>query len=279
MKKRVCYALIVFVCVLGLIACDEFFSTTLGSPRSYDLSKISITPGNAEKWFNLALGNPDLMKALLEKYPQELAKYPLGSPERAELLAAAAKLAVESSGVGKSILTEAMGLIKDLDTKDPDETTIKDILNNIQKNFDNGSGPDAAASLAQMVSSSISTEGTPPLPKFDGTYADMVDTGDMAGAMLVLVLGAMNEIGATVDTIDTDWNNVVTLSKGLTYVYDGGEVPHVALVDPPPPSEEPISPVALAMAAYLNLIADSVASGDNPLTNTIKDAYLNRSNP
>lgn len=258
-KATVVAVLAVFVFALCFTACDDFFSKSWGSSRTYDASKIDINSKNKDDWLNAAIGNPALADAIIKAIDKKLKDGSIDPAEKAILLDTGVKLAVESSQIGTSMLTRAAEILGNADNLDPD--TVKELLDKIQKDFNTGGGPSAAENIAQMVNDSISDDE---YPKFDDNYANLAQPGDVAQAIMVLTLGFMGENSVSSD----NWDNITDLTEGLTY--DSGHI--VVVVDGDP------SDSALAMAAYLNLVADNCGSGgaweNNPLTSAIYDAFF-----
>ena len=262
--------------ILGLVAviltfssCDEFFTTSWGKSRTYDPSKIDVNADNIDKWVKAATGNPDLADAVTSAIIHELEKFDhesLGSPEAAALLDGGVKLAVEASGVSTSIVARGAELLGDIDHFGED--TVMDLLGKIQGDFNSGGGPAAAKNIATMVELTIDKDG--PYPKFVGPYANIVKPGDVAEAILVLVLG---EYGGIPIIEKNNWEEITSKFEGLGILEDTPpNPPHINITnDPNPPTSG-----AIALAAYLNLIADDKSGKftNNPLTDTIREAFF-----
>lgn len=263
-KTTVLAVLIVFIFTLCFTACDDFFSKSKGNFRTYDPAKIDINAGNVNKWLRAAVGNPALSEAITKAILIKLQNPNIKPADKAALLKAGLRLAVESSGLGISLISHAAGLLGDIDNLDED--AIKELLSKIQKDFDSGGGLNAAAAIAQMVNGSITTEDD--IPKFDPSYSDTIQPGEVAEAVMVLVLGLLNEQELSVDSPGDEWNKLGDLAAELGIAPDDSHATYVVYSGD--------NPNALALAAYLNLIADNSMDGtwDNPLTNAIFDSYL-----
>jgi|TergutMp193P3_1026864.scaffolds.fasta_scaffold05163_6 hypothetical protein len=250
MKKVICY--VIAVLVLAFSSCDDFFSTSLWpSTLKYDAANINVNAENVDQWLDSARGNPELTAALLDKITRDLESGKYSGAEKAKLIEAGIKLAVQSSGLGTSIISNASNVLGNLDNVDED--TLLDLLDGIQSDFSRHGGPTAAANLSTIAATGIS--GNP--PQFEPAYKSTAKPGDVAEAIFVLALG---ELGPTANI--EDWSNPDVL--GLDISEDG----HITVIDPNP------SPGKLALAAYLNLINDGGPSfNDNPLTSVIKDTF------
>ena len=273
MIKKAAVGVIIAV-FLTFSSCDDFFRTSWGNPRTYDPSKIDISADDIDKWIAAAVGNPELAKALSQAIIREL-KQTNDPVKKSKLLEGGIKIAVEASGVGTSIISSAAGALSGLNSDNNSDENIDvliDVFKNIQDNFNSGNGPDAANAIAQMVFSSIGydeTEGGK-LPRFDSAFVDIAEPGDAAEAVMVLLLGLMNDQDLTVDSTVEDWKQVNNLAEELFITEDKNHVGCYNVI------YEGDDINALALAAYLNLISENTASGkwDNPLTGGIFDLYL-----
>ncbi|MDR2783493.1 MAG: hypothetical protein LBB48_06585 [Treponema sp.] len=177
-SKRTCslFALL-FVVAFAFVSCDGFFSTTWGSPRDYDPSKIDVNAGNVDQWIAEAAGNPKLAKAIADKIKAELANATHGTltPDQLNLQNAGVKLAIEASGLGTALINSASSVISELSSGDgPNGETIRDLLEDIQSDF-KATGPAAADDLAAIARYSLtnlsdSFSGQEP-PTFSSGYA------------------------------------------------------------------------------------------------------------
>lgn len=245
--------------ILTFSSCDEFFSTSFGSSRSYNSSNIDVNAGNIDEWVAAAAGNPELADAVIEAIIQELEKT-TDPEEQAALVEGGVNLAAESAGLGESILAQAAELLGDADKLD--EETVMDLLGKIQDEINAGGGAEASEKIAELVSFVIEDEnGT---PHFNDAYAAIARPGGVAEAILLLILG---ELGYIPDPNLENWSDLEYLTEGLK-IEDG----HVVVDAPPVPS-----PTSLALAAYLNLIIDNpVKYGKNPITKAIRDAFFGK---
>jgi len=252
------------ICILFLSSCDDFFSKSLGSFRNYDPAKINITAANADDWIRASIGNPALAKAVYEAVQREMKSNPSSILREAGL-----RLAIISSGLGELILTDGASIFKDIDfdnIDDPEEF-VKDILDAIINGFESYGGTEAADAITDLLDEIIIMDETDTYPKFDGS-AESFTAGDVAEAILILVLGEISKLGG----FDFDeWDGSIDdLGVGLGFK-DG----HVIV-------EDSHSDNAITLAAYLNLIIDdeTYKFDDNPLTKAIKDVLLSgMSNP
>jgi hypothetical protein len=250
---------LIFVSVF--VSCDSFFSTSWGSERSYDPDKIDLSTGNLDSWIEKSIGNPKLAAAITEKIKQKVASMGNGS-ERARFQEAGVELAIEASGIGTSILSNAADVLGNIDDRDGDEA-VTEILNNIQSDFSSG-GPQAAANLAEIVNISVdpNSKGNGSTPKFDpdDSYAKSAAASDVGEAVLVLSLAVLGDnITNGVDTLNEN-GSVGGLKHENDEIKVDGNNP---------------SPEAIALAAYLNLIIKDPTEkfDNNPVTSAIKDAF------
>jgi len=280
MERRTCFALVAFVFALSFTGCDSFFSTSWGKSREYDATKIDVNAGNIDQWLSASVGNPALAGVISDKIYQQLQDDNLGAADKAVLLTAGVNLAVESSGLGQSILSNAAGALGNLGNMDDSdlETTVTTILTNIWNDFTSGGGSQAADTIAKLAALGLTTDAdgnpiTTGAVEFNQSYKDAAQPGDVAEAVLVLVLG---ELGDLIDKNPEEW----TVADWDTILNEDAGLP-VGLTDPADgPQKVTVNAGAsdkeIALAAYLNLI---VEGGDqyngNPLTNTIRDALFN----
>jgi len=249
--------LVIFAVVLTLSSCDDFFSKSWGTQRTYNTSKINVNAGNVDDWIKASAGNPALAKAVAEAILKKLPA--VNDAEKKILLGAGLRLAVESSGVGELLLSEFAKQLKNTDIDNFDETTIENILDKIVDDFNKGGGADAAELIGQIAGEFIDDkDGT---PKFDEEYIDSLKSGDVAEAILVLILNELGNSGASIE----NWDDIENLTLGL--VSDGY---HIQVGDP-----ENTTPGSIALAAYINLIIDHPEKfQDNPFTDIFKDAFV-----
>ena len=255
MKKIAVLALL--AAALTFFSCDEYFSTSFGTFRSsYDPNKIDVNSGNIDEWIRASAGNPKLQQALSEAINRKLNDPSISPSEKAALLNGGIRIAVGSSGLGNSVLARASELIGKGDEINPN--TLTDLLGKVQNDFNTGGGPSAADNIAQMVYSSIT--GNPPV--FDPSYADNVQPADVAEAVLVLALGLMENTGLTADG-SNNWQDVQNLAEGLSLSTDGNHITYGGT-----------NKSALALAAYLNLIADQKDRFGNTMTDSLYSAFF-----
>lgn len=259
MKKAAIIGLIAVI--LTFSSCDDFFRSSWGKSRTYDASKINVNADNIDEWVAAATGNPELADAIAEAILQKL-KGSTNEREKAKLLEGGIKIAVESSGLGESLLARGAELLANAD--DLDEDTVTKLLDKIMDDFLSNGGVQSADYIAEMLEESISTS-TLSYPHFSDEYANAAQAGDIAEAILVLILGEAGRNGVSLDDPE-NWSELGSLTDGLNI--SGGSPPHVVIDGSP-------SPTALALAAYLNLISDqSDRLLDNPLTNAIYEAFF-----
>ena len=269
--KKITYFLIVaFIFTLSFTACDEFFSSSLGSSRTIDPDKIplmdDLRKGDLAKWKEPAVtkGNPELANALVEKTKKVLGQETLSDKEKADLIDFGVYFAVESSGVGELIFKNAMGQLGNLANADDLEDTLTTILEDIFNDFASSGGPKAANDIAAIAGTGIIFTGGD-TPEFGKDYADIAKPGDVAEALIVLVLGELDEI------IDLSVKNWDGLLDKISVVGITTETPKMVTVNDQ--SEEYQKEIALA--AYLNLIVTGGPKfDDNPVTSAIRDALI-----
>jgi hypothetical protein len=235
------------VCVVfALVSCDDFFSTSWGKERDYDISKIKLTQNNLEKWKEKAVGNPKLAAALVEKIISELPGK--SGAEKAAFQKAGVELAIEQAGIGTKIIEVAGSDLSSVDS----ESGVKNLLSKVQ-----GGLPDvdaAAGNITAIVGGDVESGNT---PAFNASYAAGADPSDVGMAVMVLTLSLVPgiESGTKLENSMNDLNLKI----------DDGEVKTNG-----DPSQE-----AKVLAAYLNLIAtDTTGKYDNNLiTGGIRDAF------
>ena len=262
MKKIALLALITVI--LTFTSCDNFFSNSWGKQRSYDSKNIDVNADNVDEWIEAAKGNPELADAVTEAIINELEKMGnTDNPEAAKLFEGGVNLAVESSGLGESILTEGAKLLGDID--DFDEDTFTDLLGKIQDDFNSGGGPGAAEKIGKLVDTVV--EDKDGAPKFNDTYTEMAEPGDIVETILVLIMGELYDMGISIDDIDS-WSSLEEIADGRLMLEVG------------PPPEIQVGPEAsltdVALAAYLNLIAENHDKYDNPMIYTIWEGFFNK---
>ena len=267
MKKTGFVALVIFA--LSLVACDEFFSTSWGDPREYEQSNIKVTGGNVEKWEELAVGNPELGIAIGEKIATILSdpNSSLSAEEKNKIRKSGIRIAVEASGIGEAILTQAADVLGEFDNdENPNEDVVRDIFKKIQKDFNAKNGKEAAELITQIVSVSGPVPGVPPkhseAPQFDPPLDDL-SPAEVAQAIIVLALGAIKDDIDLNNLTDEDWKKIENLVDGLRVSSTGQVV--VDETGGKTPSDE-----ALVLAAYLNHLISDPKFDDNTLTSALK---------
>jgi hypothetical protein len=259
MNRKWLFVLALLLPALVFTSCDSFFSSTWGSARSYDSSNINLTLGNLEDWRKAAIGNPALAAAVTKKIRVMVSTMGDG-PEKAVFQEAGVQEAIESSGIGVSLLGNAADVLGEIDDLEG-EKAVTDLLTNIRDDFNSGGGPQAAADIAGIISGNITGGGGGGTPTLTGAYADTAKPGDVGQAVLVLALAVFGDadIEETIDGIGDGSAFVCDLKV------DGNEVK----------VDNGASLEAQALAAYLNLIAGDTSGkfGDNLITNAIKEAF------
>lgn len=271
MKLRKTAGVICACALLGLLVfagCDNFFSSSWGNGRSYDSSKITVNAKNVDSWILEAKGNPALAAAVTDKIIQVLETGGLSAAEKGKLQEAGVGLAIDSSGIGGSIIKNADGVIDKLNGDDAAEA-VKDILVNIYTDFSNGSGPKAADDLAKVLGiTNPGNNGTPQFPANDPYVKDGLADTDVMQAVTVLMLGACSKKNINAQVLeneitkdDFDFNDFVN-TYGLGLKVEGRDVKIDTNAGGEPSNE------AIALAAYLNLIGDGKVKGS--LADSIK---------
>jgi hypothetical protein len=240
--------------VFALTSCDDFFSTSWGKPREYDISKITLTRSNLKTWKTKTAGNPELAEALVKKIIGELDGK--SGAEKADFQSAGIDLAIVQSGLGIKILEVAGSDLSDIDSEDG----VKNLLKKVQS----GSGHTAADNIAAIVSKSgLENTSAGSSPKFPDTdaYGLTADPANVGLAVMVLALSAIPTIDGDTDLSDLSPN--LELSEGNVKIKANTT---------PTPNE-------IALAAYLNLIANDTSGkfDDNVITSGIKEAFLTAS--
>jgi hypothetical protein len=260
-RKRIHGAVMVLLAgALVFTACDNFFSSSWGTARTYEASKIELSTDNLDGWLDTAVGNRELANALTEKIKKELKEGNLSEPDKAAFRKAGVELAVEAAGLGESLIGNAADLLGGL-SNGGGLDSINDILGGIQEDFQANDGNKAANDIAEIIDGSLKTNGSVPEFKDDDLYARNADPSDVSQAVMVLALAVIGDQDP--DTIDLSDSDSLGLSIDKT-----GSPPVVSVT-------EPDDPVTTALAAYLNLIAADTSGkfDDNELTSAIKDAF------
>jgi hypothetical protein len=262
------FGVLLLLCVLVFSGCDQFFSTSWGTARDYDPGKIKLNAGNVDSWVTTAVGNPKLATALTDKIKDELKGVPPGNPskDQEKLQEAGVTLAIEASGIGESILSNASGLISKLsDDENLEEAkdTVTELLGDIQNDFRSNNGSKAAGNLAEIISGSLDPNklGNGDNPEFSGLYAEKAKPSDVGQAVMVLALSIIEDKGLNVSSVDLD--HLESQSLGITIENGRAKI------------DENADQKTIVLAAYLNLIAEDKGGkfGSNSITSAIKEAF------
>ena len=272
MKKTMFLAVMAILgFVLTFTACDDFFSNTAGNFRDYEAENINVTPANVDLWVQRVIGNPPLAELVSKEIVNKLRNGGLNEADRMKLQRAGMKIASESSGLGMSLLSNALGTVAELvnlfnENEDLDEGMIADLMkkmfNNVQDDFRNSGGVEAANTIADMLNDDIMNKSG--VPTFTPSYANTLGPAEVTKAVMVLVMGEL----ADVDIDDIDLDDITHITESLTLNSDQ----RIEVINDP--DIEPPSASALALAAYLNLIADDpVKYSDNPFTKSLGQSF------
>ena len=258
MKPTLPVILTACILALSVTACDDFFSSGWGSPREYSADNINVTISNLDRWIDRTIGNPPLAKLVSENISRQVAD--LNHPHRAQFQRAGIRMAVESSGLGVALFTNALTILSDMaDTDDENmDAMLKGVFSGIQRDFRNSGGVGAARNITTIAAHDIS--GNP--PEFsDVAFVNGSTPSEVGQVILVLTLAKLEE-----ENINdmTYWGFDL---KAFDLELSGGKVMIVGTPDPK----------AIVLAAYLNLILeeDNGRFADNFLTVAIRDAFRN----
>jgi hypothetical protein len=248
------------VFVLG--SCDDFYSTSWGTARSYDASKIVLTADNLEDWKKKAVGNPELAGALVDKILAELDGKT--GAEKAKFQKVGVELAIEQSGMGVKILELAGSDLTKI--ADGDEEGIKELLKNVQNGVIESSKA-AAENIAKIAVASDLKDDSLEFEDND-PYKSNASASEVGLAVMILVLG-MPEI-PNIDN-NTELDKVIDNVDNLKL--DTDNPPPVKLAEGVQTTD--LSANEKALAAYLNLIASNNSEDfkSNPITGGIKSAF------
>ncbi|MDR2553663.1 MAG: hypothetical protein LBD31_10945 [Treponema sp.] len=254
--KRKLYIPVLFVLLAALVlgSCDNFFSTSWGNEREYDYSNVSLSVNNLSDWLAAARGNPKLATALLKKILADLDGGKLSGLEKAQFQAAGVKIAIEAAGLGEAIISTASNILDKIEAED--EEAIKDVLDKIEAELKKNT--QAAHDLAGIVQGSITGGGEPTFPTDAGSYGDIVKPSEAGEAIMILTVAVLdNTAASSLDNLSDLDKNGFRIEGGKAKVADDA------------------TPEAVALAAYLNLIAaDTTGKFDsNPITGAIKKAF------
>jgi DNA-binding protein YbaB len=243
------------LCIMVMLtSCDNFFGTSWGKPREYDLGKINLTQGNLQHFTEAATGNPKLAEALAKKIIEELPNKT--GKERADFQEAGIKLAVEQAEVGTKIIELAGDVLDDFDNED-----LKDLLVKVLKTADSD-----VAAAAKNIATIVEGDLEPGAHKFKGesSYGQNAKPSDVGMAIMVLSLGILAKEGKDFDDVQdkdmNDWfNNLEINGKNVVFKNQ----------DPNTTAK------SKALAAYLNLIANDRTGkfSGNPITGAVQDVF------
>ena len=272
MKNIARFTLALFAFALFFASCDNFFSSSWGTPREYDLSNMTVNASNVNEWLDLAVGNPELAEALTKKIIEEMKKVSPGSNAFLILQQAGVRLAVESSGLGEALVSNAAEALSSLDNSNAGMDEVKNILGKVQRDFNSNNGKASADNIAAITGQSLQS-GTiyqgGEAPVFNPGFANRVKPEDAVEVVVVLVLGALAETNTNINNLSSEnWSEMENLTSGLTL--EGSQV----VVDPDNPNP---TPIGLALAAYLNLMSSDPGGQfqGNSVTSAIRDAFFN----
>ena len=270
-KHNFCLSVAAIVCLaLTFSACDDFFTVGMGSSRDYQVEHINVTIDNLDRWFDRSVGNPPLATRVGEAILLKLDGSSLSPADRVMFLKSAIRLTVTSSNMGVIILSNALGALADLATFDnlTDEErtkTLKNILMNIQTDFQKAGGSEAAANILSIINRGGGINDVDGVPTFPAnSFIRDANPSDVAQTILVLTLAEMEHNNLN----DDNWENFDLEVLGLEL----NESSEVVV------KNNAASDTVRVLAAYLNMITDdtSGAFGNNFLTGAIGNAFFGR---
>ena len=268
--------LLSIILVLTFFACDNIFSTSwgVGFARKFDSSNITVTEDNVDDWVTRGMVNSELAFAVTESIIGKLDEGGLSSSEELALINGGVKLSVEASGIGVSIVTNALGLVESLSEIEDWEDgidMISDILGGIQSDFISNNGELAADNLAVIIGHAMdpspNTLQNGQAPYLDISYSDNANANDVGFAMLVLVLGVIEELpdfDFDFDDEDADFTSIIDEFVG----FDFGDDNKIIVTD-----IDNVSPKMLALAAIVNSIGTSENLQSGMITGPIFAAF------
>ena len=267
MKKTIVPILVILTFCFALSSCDDFFSSSFGKRREYDQSKMNIDAGNIEEWVEKA--DKELAGPASEKTLDVLNNMPSGfSKDKAKLVRGGAKLAVKSTGLGETILNNAVDALTELLGEDSEKSEVEvlgEILDKILDDFEKNGGANAADVLSDIINHAVKedTAGPNEAPKFEEEFIELLTPTEVAEAILLLVLDRIASIG---EIYDNNWENLLYEVPYLTF---NTSPPEVRVLSDAGPND-------VALAAYLNLLLDPefVKGDENIITKLFKDALL-----
>ena len=266
MKKIMILAVIT---LLAFLSCDSFFSDSFGNSREYDHTKIDLTINNVDDWVRATIGNPPLATAVTAAIMQKLQTV-TNPAERAIYLEHASRLAMQASGLGNTIIVNAAdilgGFVMDAGPQGLMDN-LTDLLETLQSDFESKGGVNAANDFAALVNQGIDGQV---IPRFNQEFADKVSPSDLTEAVIVLLLAEMANDGNNFSSSNLNISSLGLRTRGnppAVHVADDG-------VNPPSQS-------SIALAAYLNLIAEDGTGkyDNNPFTSAIRNALITEPEP
>lgn len=250
-KKALCPAGLISLCMLVFTACDSFYSASWGTPRKYDWANIDLNAGNVDDWLDVAVGNPDLAKALIRKIESKVRDMDDDDPDKIKFQSAAVEFALEASGLGTGFAKNLDKVIKAIENEGGDQDLI-DLINGLRN-----SGFDAlvANDLAEIVRPRDGfAEG---LPQFSAAYKDGERAPNVGTAAIIMVLATVGPFNDSEELKERIMDKVDE--------HDNGSFKEFTLKGDVEPE-----PKVLALVAYLNLIANEDKFENNPMTRIIR---------
>ena len=254
--KKAGFLTILAIILLIFSSCDDFFSTSWGTWRTWDPDQIKINPNNLQALVLRAAGDPRFADALTQAIIRELEGNPPPVPPYSDdLRAAGIKCAIKSSEIGVAVLFDNMDtLLKIIENDEYDEDSSNlflQMLRELQKNF--GKGEQAAAYIIVILAPEINE----PPPEFK--RKEYIDSSDAIQAVLLLTLAMLDGQEVTDDTDD--------LSDMLGFTQVDGKIHLTSQAT----SKEPRPGMAKTLAAYINYFADP--DNDSSFSGFIRQAF------
>jgi len=259
-RKIIClFSVYILLGAFVFTICDAFYSTSWGNPRSYDPANIDLNADNMDYWLSIAVGNPELAKALAEKLKDLVQGMP-DTAEKAKLQNAGIQLAIEASGLGTTFLGN-IDKVSDL-LGDGSVAEREDILLDLIGSFINDVDRSATSDLAEIVQPA-NPPGFGNPPHFSAAFKDETSASDVGKAvvlLLVTMVGDMSNSEHMENALKGEFGFRVEPGKAVFYV------------DPISDHDDYIK--AQTLGAYLNLITEDPPNGKfskNPITKSIKE--------
>ena len=258
MKIKVFLTALVII-LLIFTSCDDFFSTSWGTMRTWHPDQIQITPNNLQDLLRIAAYDPRFADALTQAIIRELGNDP-PEPYRTELEKAGITAAIKTSEIGISDLVDNISTILDIISSGEYDGNAENLfftmLRNLQKNF--GQGERAAAHILVILAPTI--ENNPP----EFTKTDHIKNTEAIQAVLLLTLAILDgkEISENPNTLRND------LGLGIS----GNKItaPRPSIRPPMPGWEnEKDGNLSYTLAAYINYFAD-------PANDSIYGEYIRK---